>query len=147
MSAGASAISDGSVCGGWPSEIFEPGEEAKAKGFELTCAVCLLVMRDPVELGCPNKHALCRTCADHLAREAGYPFEYEYMKAQLKCPVDRDVIDCERFEPAKRDGRRINELRVLCLFQERGCEWRGELGSFTAHAASCSAVCASQAFV
>eukprot|EP00741_Cyanophora_paradoxa_P007444 tig00001128_g7199.t1 len=123
--------------GGWPSEIFEPGEEAKAEGLELACTVCCLVMREPTLLGCSNEHALCRACAERLARQAGYPFEYEYMRAQLKCPIDREVIDRDRFRPAVRDSRRINELRVHCPFRERGCEWQGDLGSFTAHTERC----------
>eukprot|EP00741_Cyanophora_paradoxa_P007856 tig00001222_g7600.t1 len=125
--------------GGWPSELFEPGEEAKAEGLELTCAVCCLVMREPTLLGCSNDHALCRTCAERLAREAGYPFEYEYMRAQLKCPIDRDVVDRERFRPAPFISRRVNALKVHCSFQERGCEWRGDLGSLADHAERCAA--------
>eukprot|EP00741_Cyanophora_paradoxa_P007860 tig00001222_g7604.t1 len=128
--------------GGWPSEIFEPGEEAKAEGLELTCAVCCLVMREPTLLGCSNDHALCRTCAERLAREAGHPFEHEDMssRAQLKCPIDREVVDRERFRSAPFVSRRVNELRVHCRFQGRGCEWRGDLGAFVAHTERCPAV-------
>ena len=43
--------------GGWPSEIFDPGEEAKAEGLELTCAICQLVMREPVRSS--DRRSLC----------------------------------------------------------------------------------------
>eukprot|EP00741_Cyanophora_paradoxa_P003509 tig00000711_g3407.t1 len=79
--------------GGWPSEIFEPGEESKAEEFELVCVVCQLVMREPTVLDCANDHALCL----------------------------------------------INNLRVHCRFQTRGCEWRGDVASFAAHASGCPA--------
>eukprot|EP00741_Cyanophora_paradoxa_P007858 tig00001222_g7602.t1 len=133
------ASSAGDEQGGWASELFEPGEEAQAERLELTCAVCCLVMREPTSLGCSNDHALCRTCAERLAREAGYPFEYEYMRAQLKCPIDREVVDRERFRPAPFVIRRINGLKVHCRFQGRGCEWRGDLGSLAAHSERCPA--------
>eukprot|EP00741_Cyanophora_paradoxa_P010201 tig00020510_g9876.t1 len=130
---------DGDEKGGWPSEIFEPGEEAQAQRLELTCAICCLVMREPTLLGCSNEHALCRACGERLAREAGYPFQHERLREQLKCPIDRDVIDRDRFRPALFVARRINELRVHCRFQGRGCGWRGDVGSFAAHVAGCAA--------
>eukprot|EP00741_Cyanophora_paradoxa_P010243 tig00020510_g9916.t2 len=113
--------------GGWPSEIFEPGEEAQAQRLELTCAICCLVMREPTLLGCSNEHKLCRACGERLAREAGYPFQHERRRAQLKCPIDRDVIDRDRSRSA------------CCRFQGLGCEWRGDVGSFAAHVAGCAA--------
>eukprot|EP00741_Cyanophora_paradoxa_P009882 tig00001694_g9572.t1 len=119
----------GDELGGWPPEIFEPGEEAKAKALEFTCAICCLVMREPTSLGCSSDHALCRTCAERLAQQAGV----------LKCPIDREVVDRVRFQPSRRDGRRIDDLKVHCRFQMQGCEWRGDLGSLATHAERCAA--------
>eukprot|EP00741_Cyanophora_paradoxa_P007160 tig00000123_g6929.t1 len=123
--------------GGWPSEFFEPGEEAKASGLELVCSICLLVMREPTLLGCSNDHALCRACAERMAEGKGYPFQYEYMKESLWCPVDREVVDRERFRPAPFVSRQISDLRVHCRFLERGCKWRGNVGTFAAHVERC----------
>eukprot|EP00741_Cyanophora_paradoxa_P007462 tig00000128_g7217.t1 len=108
--------------GGWPSEFFEEGEEEKAEKLELVCPICLKVMREPTAIRCTNEHALCRSCALLLVRETGdgrgHPCnwrdvdESKCTKRRLKCPLDREFIDRNRFGPAAYHSRRINELKV-----------------------------------
>eukprot|EP00741_Cyanophora_paradoxa_P007422 tig00001128_g7181.t1 len=138
MASEAQRTDAGDEPGGWPSEVFDDGEEARAESLHLVCPICLLVMRDPTSLQCSNDHALCWTCAEGVVRESGFPFQYEYQRAQLKCPVCREVVAQERIGRSAFRARLVNDLRACCPSRERGCGWRGALSTLTAHAISCS---------
>eukprot|EP00741_Cyanophora_paradoxa_P017393 tig00020964_g16802.t1 len=136
MAGGALPAGAGDDFGGWPSELFDDGEEARAESLQLVCPVCKFVMRDPASLPCSNEHALCWTCAEGVLRESGFPFQFEYQRAQLKCPVCREVVAQERICRSAFRARLVNDLRARC--PTRDCGWRGSPVEVHTHAAACA---------
>mmetsp|Transcript_54639 Transcript_54639/g.97134 ORF Transcript_54639/g.97134 Transcript_54639/m.97134 type:complete len:515 (-) Transcript_54639:256-1800(-) len=93
---------------------------------ELYCPICMLVVRDAVvteECG----HLFCDRCLT------------QNMKRTKECPVCRMKIEGDNI--ARRDvrtRREISNLTVLCINNDKGCEWKGVLADLDKH---CDSVC------
>ena len=79
---------------------------------ELTCAICLSVLRDPNLTSCCGNH-FCRTCITQIKNE-GNP-----------CPLCQDGDYTIMLN--KSLVRKVNELKVRCPNSQLGCDWVGEL--------------------
>jgi len=98
---------------------------------DLQCSVCLGWPVDPVILGCPGGHMLCRRCVSGPL-----------------CPLDRQPY--ARFSAPQRPILTLlNRLRVFCPKAAEGCPWTGPRGNVLDHWAKCSFAeqeCAQSAF-
>mmetsp|Transcript_41651 Transcript_41651/g.118799 ORF Transcript_41651/g.118799 Transcript_41651/m.118799 type:complete len:1081 (-) Transcript_41651:19-3261(-) len=84
---------------------------------DLRCPVCLGWLLEPVELGCPGKHMLCKSCCRRLP-------------ARL-CPVDRQPFGSSA--PAGAAEERLRTLPVRCCYAASGCGWEGPRGDLLDH--------------
>mmetsp|Transcript_54229 Transcript_54229/g.156710 ORF Transcript_54229/g.156710 Transcript_54229/m.156710 type:complete len:720 (+) Transcript_54229:53-2212(+) len=86
---------------------------------DLRCCVCLGWPIDPVVLGCPGDHLLCRRC----------------MRGSL-CPMDRQPF--ARFAAPQRPIMSLlDRLKVRCSESSRGCGWTGSRSSLEDHLFLC----------
>ena len=86
----------------------------------------------PVTLDLLLQPHLTPCCGKHLSQEAATRIEGE----GGSCPMCKEshlntVLD-------KRFRRQVNELRVFCHHEDRGCGWQGELSDLKRHVQSCS---------
>ena len=79
---------------------------------ELTCAICLSVLRDPNLISCCGNH-FCQSCITRTMNE-GSP-----------CPLCQDGDYTIMLN--KSLVRKVNGLKVKCPNSQLGCEWVGEL--------------------
>eukprot|EP00928_Gymnodinium_smaydae_P061053 TRINITY_DN450_c1_g1_i1.p1 TRINITY_DN450_c1_g1~~TRINITY_DN450_c1_g1_i1.p1 ORF type:complete len:1127 (-),score=178.94 TRINITY_DN450_c1_g1_i1:182-3562(-) len=89
---------------------------------ELKCPVCLGWLLDPVALGCPAGHLLCRACAGSLRERI--------------CPLDRHAFVDTSFAE-KNVIARLDGLQVRCPFAAAGCCWTGNRSDVIEHCSSC----------
>ena len=87
-----------------------------------TCMICSGLQQQPVLMSCCGQH-FCESCLKKWYTEQG-----------SKCPHCRNtevtyLLNKERV-------RDINELRVYCSNKNKGCTWKGELGSLDGHVES-----------
>jgi hypothetical protein len=106
-------------------------QPALVQSFDLTCCICLQVMRKPVMIlgrgGSACQHRFCQDCLD------------DWRKRQQSCPVCRvEIGQCIL------DGRtqnQIGDLEVKCKHFKDGCSATGKLGVnfefYTLHNQSC----------
>ena len=93
---------------------------------ELTCSICLSVLRDPNLTSCCGNH-FCQSCISHIKNKRN------------QCPLCQEpdfTVMLDKFF-----ARRVNELKIKCPNSSQGCEWVGELGRIGKHLdVSCSFV-------
>ena len=89
----------------------------------LCCAICLHVLRDPHQTDCG--HHFCLSCITKA---------YQQSHA---CPICKETYSIFRDQKVARD---VKELRVKCSQSNQGCEWVGELGSYSNHVNQCDYV-------
>ena len=85
---------------------------------DLTCSICLLVLRDPLLTGCCGNH-FCRACVLQVQRES------------QPCPLCGATAFTTMLD--KYFVRKVNELKVECPTKEKGCSWVGDLGRLSDH--------------
>jgi len=85
---------------------------------ELTCSICLSVLRDPNLTSCCGNH-FCRSCITRI-RDEGNP-----------CPLCQDGDYTIMLN--KSLVRKVNELKVKCPNSQCGCEWVGEVKEVRHH--------------
>lgn len=88
----------------------------------LKCPVCLSWPTDPVVLGCPAGHLLCRSCASSLR--------------EPRCPLDRQHF-ATTSSAEQHVLARLDHLHVRCPYAAAGCAWTGERGHLLQHCSSC----------
>lgn len=104
-------------CPAWKELKYVPPDDEPDR--DLVCCVCLEWPVDPVILGCPGGHMLCRDC----------------VQGPL-CPLDRQPY--ARLHPPQRPITMIlDRLRVYCTGTSAGCSWTGPRGNFHDHAMTC----------
>jgi len=86
----------------------------------LKCPVCLCWPSEPVHVGCPAGHMLCRACASDLRT----------------CPLDRQPFASTSPAP-QAVLTRLDRLQVRCPFAAAGCGWTGDRGSLMNHCGTC----------
>mmetsp|Transcript_2430 Transcript_2430/g.5202 ORF Transcript_2430/g.5202 Transcript_2430/m.5202 type:complete len:1015 (-) Transcript_2430:195-3239(-) len=86
---------------------------------DFQCCVCLGWPVDPVILGCPAGHMLCRRCVTGSL-----------------CPLDRQPF--ARVSPVQRPIQAIlDRLQVRCPKAQQGCDWKGPRGDLPHHCSQC----------
>lgn len=87
---------------------------------DLICSICLFVHREPVLTSCCGNH-FCLSCVEQVRRE-GRPCPLCGAEAkQFTTMLDKYFV------------RKVNELEVACKYKERGCKWKGSVGSLEKH--------------
>ena len=85
----------------------------------------------PVTYGPLLQPHLTHCCGKHLSQEAATRIQGEGGACPLcKEPQFNTTLD-------KGFRRQVNQLRVFCLHEDRGCGWQGELSAFDRHVQSC----------
>ena len=99
------------------------------------CLICFNVLKDPVL--CPrNQHCFCRSCiTKHLGNSR-------------RCPTCADELTVETLaEPNRMVKDYLNELKIHCVYNNRGCQEIVQLEHLDNHEATCGftpAVCTNQ---
>lgn len=86
------------------------------------CPICRDVAYPPVKTRCD--HVFCQPCLNEWLSRAD--------NSNPTCPVDRKALSHQ----VKKDTfltRVINDLKVKCVFFEKGCNWQGTLESRESH--------------
>ena len=99
-------------------------EEPPHKFF---CNICAKVLRDPYLTECCGQH-YCESCIKHWIQE----------NRGKVCPHCRKNDFIHILNKALK--REINELKVHCINQEKGCEWENELENLETHLKDCGYV-------
>ena len=81
---------------------------------ECPCLVCLEVQVDPHQVTCCGK-IFCKSCLDQLVRK------------NQNCPNCRKQFSRDECFRDLNTERKINQLRVHCEYNKKGCEWIGRL--------------------
>ena len=87
----------------------------------LICTICLDIINTPVQAICCGK-LFCKTCQENT------------IKRDTKCPHCRNTMKV--FED-KRCQQEINELKIVCPYYVRGCEWNGCVSDLKNHIEKC----------
>ena len=87
---------------------------------QLYCTVCTKVFRDPHLTGCCGQH-YCESCLKYWFRK----------QKKTTCPHCRHDNFNHMLNKALK--REVDELEILCIKQEVGCQWVGELSSLQTH--------------
>ena len=85
--------------------------------LQTDCAICHLVLRKPCETTCCGVY-FCRACLERSRQH------------NLSCPHCRRKL---KWHESRAQERLINQLKVVCKYKSRGCEWIGELGQWYKH--------------
>ena len=99
------------------------------------CLICFNVLKDPVL--CPrNHHCFCRACIT------------KHLKNYQRCPTCADELTVETLaEPQRMIKQILNELKIHCVYVDRGCQEILQLQHLDQHEATCGftpAVCTNQ---
>eukprot|EP00746_Dinoflagellata_sp_MGD_P002635 gnl/MRDRNA2_/MRDRNA2_105160_c0_seq1.p1 gnl/MRDRNA2_/MRDRNA2_105160_c0~~gnl/MRDRNA2_/MRDRNA2_105160_c0_seq1.p1 ORF type:complete len:1066 (+),score=191.69 gnl/MRDRNA2_/MRDRNA2_105160_c0_seq1:78-3275(+) len=86
---------------------------------DMQCSVCLGWPEDPVVLGCPGGHMLCRGC----------------VSGRL-CPLDRQPF-ATMLPPQRPIVSMLSRLKVRCPQATLGCTWEGPRGNIADHWEQC----------
>ena len=102
---------------------------------DFICSICLNVLKDPVL--CPrNHHCFCRGCIT------------KHLENIQRCPTCADELTVETLaEPQRMVKRMLNELKIHCVYIDRGCQEIVQLQHLDQHEATCGftpAVCTNQ---
>mmetsp|Transcript_159834 Transcript_159834/g.298018 ORF Transcript_159834/g.298018 Transcript_159834/m.298018 type:complete len:1108 (-) Transcript_159834:131-3454(-) len=82
----------------------------------LKCPVCLCWLKNPVRMGCPAGHLICRKCSSGLH----------------SCPLDRQLFTSTTPAEAPIQAR-LGGLQVRCPNATAGCGWTGSRASLVEH--------------
>ena len=95
--------------------------EKPPKPFQCECPVCLLILREPHQATCCG-YSFCHACIKRIKTTSLH---------KPQCPCCKKVD----FQSYLNKGlqRSLNEFKVFCANQKKGCEWIGELGKMDAH--------------
>ena len=99
------------------------------------CLICFNVLKDPVL--CPrNQHCFCRSCIT------------KHLENFRRCPTCADELTVETLaEPNRMVKDYLNELKIHCVYNNRGCQEIVQLEHLDNHEATCGftpAVCTNQ---
>ena len=99
------------------------------------CLICFNVLKDPVL--CPrNQHCFCRSCIT------------KHLENSRRCPTCADELTVETLaEPNRMVKDYLNELKIHCVYNNRGCQEIVQLEHLDNHEATCGftpAVCTNQ---
>ena len=99
------------------------------------CLICFNVLKDPVL--CPtNQHCFCRGCIT------------KHLENSRRCPTCADELTVETLaEPNRMVKDYLNELKIHCVYIDRGCQEIVQLEHLDNHEAACGftpAVCTNQ---
>ena len=99
------------------------------------CLICFNVLNEPVL--CPrNHHCFCRACIT------------KHLENYQRCPTCADELTVETLiEPPRMVKDYINELKIHCVYNDRGCQEIVQLQHLDQHEATCGftpAVCTNQ---
>lgn len=101
----------------YPSQ-FRP--EDKEKIEDLTCAICMELLKEPMLLNndpvTACQHYFCRRCI--LAS----------LQEKKECPTCRRPTTTDQLIPARMLERKLASLQVACVFRKQGCSWKGAMG-------------------
>ena len=102
---------------------------------DFICSICFNVLKDPVL--CPrNHHCFCRGCIT------------KHLENYQRCPTCADELTVETLaEPQRMVKRMLNELKIHCVYVDRGCQEIVQLQHLHKHEATCGftpAVCTNQ---
>ena len=119
------------------SHIQGYGEErfASTVDRDFICSICCNVLKDPVL--CPrNHHCFCRDCIT------------KHLENYQRCPTCADELTVETLaDPQRTIKRMLNELKIHCVYIDRGCQEIVQLQHLDEHEAICGftpAVCTNQ---
>ena len=98
-------------------------------GDEYKCAMCLLVLRSPIQMACG--HRMCSPC---FARTQQHAVQNNI---PLTCPLDRLPVSPDDVFPDRGMTRTVGNLKVKCRNVERGCGWIGDLRDLATHRHRC----------
>ena len=99
------------------------------------CLICFNVLKDPVM--CPrNQDCFCRACVKN------------HLENTQRCPSCADELTEETLTvPSRTERGYLNELKIRCVYRDRGCEEIVQLQHLDQHKDSCGftpAVCRNQ---
>ena len=102
---------------------------------DFICSICCNVLKDPVL--CPrNHHCFCRGCIT------------KHLENSQRCPTCADQLTVETLvEPQRMVKRMLNELKIHCVYIDRGCQEIVQLQLLDQHEATCGfkpAMCTNQ---
>ena len=102
---------------------------------DFICSICCNVLKDPVL--CPrNHHCFCRGCIT------------KHLENYQRCPTCADELTVETLtEPQRMVKRMLNELKIHCVYIDRGCQEIVQLQHLDQHEATCGlapAVCTNE---
>ncbi|XP_062514735.1 TNF receptor-associated factor 6-like [Corticium candelabrum] len=125
-----------------------------AKGFDavfvepvvdrLRCAICLLVLREPVQTDCG--HHFCAGCLGMPSSEdCGFfslmrPYRTHLIRPAISCPLCRRPLPRSKIYSDNALKREILDLMIKCDRHEKGCEWVGQLRYRETHEKECECV-------
>lgn len=95
------------------------------------------VEQPPDEFYCPVTYSLLRKphltacCGKHLSEEAATKIQQISGKCALCNTPSLKTMLSKHFQ------RQVNELRVFCCHEDRGCAWQGELCEWERHVQNC----------
>ena len=89
------------------------------------CSICFNVLRDPV-LCRRNQHCFCRGCIT------------SHLKNSQRCPTCADPLSLETLTAPQRMVKEyLNELKIRCVYHDRGCQEILQLQDIEQHENSC----------
>ena len=92
---------------------FSGEDRERAKAYE--CIICKLIFSDNFALGC--LHCICENCINTCE----------------KCPEHHEVdiiSEINAFNESYIGNTLLDDLNVTCIFNEKGCSWRGKFSDF-----------------
>ena len=94
-------------------QFLEPLED------DFKCPICYEILQEPHLTTCCGNHHLCKGCMENIKRANG--------RCSFCQQKPFDVFIDKRFE------RQLNELKVYCIYESKGCEWIGNFGKIEQH--------------
>ena len=90
---------------------------------EQVCPICREIVDCPQQIICCGQD-ICKECLQN------------WLERQNTCPMCRE--DCPKYFLDKRNDRAIMNLMGKCVFEEQGCNWKGELRDIGKHLEECT---------
>eukprot|EP01006_Ploeotia_vitrea_P022962 TRINITY_DN55409_c0_g1_i1.p1 TRINITY_DN55409_c0_g1~~TRINITY_DN55409_c0_g1_i1.p1 ORF type:complete len:313 (-),score=16.51 TRINITY_DN55409_c0_g1_i1:538-1437(-) len=101
-----------------PLEFVDPPEEYQ-------CSICV----GPAKEACVTEecgHLFCKKCI------------MQALALKQECPVDRISLTPQQVRKDVRVQRKVLELKVHCIHNDKGCQWTGEVNSLLEHISKCT---------